>query len=359
MWIAELRGLVSEPGSGWRIEWREAHSRVLGVNALPEAVWLDSTHDALTVLRKHEEAQRVIALAVLTAAQQPALQPWVVKNAPKMLALEPVWPRLLAVVAWIKAHPRSGLYLRQVSVPGVAGIDSKFIEKHRSVLAELLDLVLPEEAIDARHSGVLGFAASYGFRAKPLRVRFRLLDPAWAWLAPGSDQDITLTQAAFAALDDWLGEGHLRVFITENEVNFLAFPDAPRSVVVFGAGYGFDNLLEATWLQRCPVYYWGDIDTHGFAILDQLRALLPHAQSLLMDAATLMAHQPQWGEEPQPVAHDLPRLTPQERALYDDLRHNRPRAKLRLEQERVDFQHVQRALLGLPKHEAARRLVAK
>ena len=98
----------------------------------------------------------------------------------------------------------------------------------------------------------------------------------------------------------------------------------------------------------CSIYYCGDIDTHGFAILDQLRAQLSHVQSLLMDRATLLAHASQWGEEPQPLLRDLPRLTDEERALFDELRDNRLRARLRLEQERIGFGWLQQALAALP-----------
>ena len=31
-----------------------------------------------------------------------------------------------------------------------------------------------------------------------------------------------------------------RVFITENEINFLAFPRMKEAIVIFGAGYGWD-----------------------------------------------------------------------------------------------------------------------
>jgi hypothetical protein len=144
-----------------------------------------------------------------------------------------------------------------------------------------------------------------------------------------------------------------RVFITENEINFLAFPPMADSLLVFGAGYGFDALAAAPWLQACAVHYWGDIDTHGFAILDQLRAHLPQAQSLLMDHETLWAHTEQWGHEPTPVLRDLPRLTAKEQALFDDLRHRRLGAAagthaVRLEQERIGFGWVQQALAALP-----------
>ena len=138
-----------------------------------------------------------------------------------------------------------------------------------------------------------------------------------------------------------------RVFITENEVNFLAFPPVPHSMVIFGAGYGFEVLAGARWLQQREIYYWGDIDTHGFAILDQLRAQLPHVKSLLMDKATLLAHASQWGDEPQPLLRDLPRLTVEEHALFDELRDNRLRVGVRLEQERIGFGWLQQALTEL------------
>jgi len=41
--------------------------------------------------------------------------------------------------------------------------------------------------------------------------------------------------------------------------------------------------------------YWGYIDTHGFAIISQLRALFPAVNSFLMDHKPLFAHKPHWG----------------------------------------------------------------
>ena len=79
-------------------------------------------------------------------------------------------------------------------------------------------------------------------------------------------------------------------FYVENEIAFLAFPPVMSSIVIFGAGYGFRDLGRSAWIARCSVTYWGDIDTHGFAILDQLRDYFGHAKSFLMDSSTLMAH---------------------------------------------------------------------
>jgi hypothetical protein len=118
--------------------------------------------------------------------------------------------------------------------------------------------------------------------------------------------DITLDAGSFAALR----LPARRVFITENEANFLAFPPAAEAIVVFGAGYGWEPLARAKWLHRCQLHYWG--------------------------------------EEPEPARHVLARLTPEEVAVYDDLRFDRRQPRLRLEQERVGFGWLCDRLACLP-----------
>jgi len=324
-----------------RTELDAEQARILGTNLVPDEVWVDTLDDALALIGKGRDARHFGAIVALTQKRQPAALSWVARHPLKALEVAGHWPLLLDTVAWICTHPRPGVYLRQIDVPGV---HTKLIEANRTVLAEILDLSLAGEAIDARYAGVAQFCRRYGFRDKPARVRFRVLDPRRALLAPGTDQDITVNADAFARLDLPVE----RVFVTENEINFLAFPPLVESLVVFGAGYGFDNLTRATWLQRCAVRYWGDIDTHGFAILDELRELLPHAQSFLMDRETLLQHASLWVDEPQPLRRDLPRLRPAEQALFDDLRHDRIRPALRLEQERIGFRWVETALARLP-----------
>jgi hypothetical protein len=247
---------------------------------------------------------------------------------------------LLAIVAWLKVRPRPGIYLRQVDIPGV---HSKFIEEHRSVLSELLDIALPCEAIDSTAFGVSQFARRYGFLEKPVCIRLRVLDRAHALLPEINEQDISLDANSFARLNSKI----TRVFITENEINFLAFPEVKNSLILFGAGYGFNMLRKATWLSHCQIYYWGDIDTHGFAMLDQLRHQFRHTASFLMDRATLLAFETHWGTEAKPTLRDLLYLTSEEQALYDDLRDNRLRSNLRLEQEHIGFEWVKAALAKL------------
>ena len=150
------------------------------------------------------------------------------------------WDRLLAVLDWFVANPRLGLYMRQLDIPGV---DTKFIEARRGILAELLDAVLPEQAVDRSAVGVAQFNRRYGLRTEPPAIRFRFLDPE---LYIQGMSDIVVPPEQFAGLRPPVE----RVFITENRINGLAFPDVPRSLVVFGLGYGLDRLADIDWLHH-------------------------------------------------------------------------------------------------------------
>jgi hypothetical protein len=119
-----------------------------------------------------------------------------------------------------------------------------------------------------------------------------------------TEQDVTLDAASFARLNPDVQ----RIFVTENEINFLAFPPVKNSMVVFGAGYGFEMLANASWLSHRRIHYWGDIDTHGFAILDQLRSQFEHVESFLMNRETLLAFASQWDWEEKQTVRDLPGL---------------------------------------------------
>ncbi|WP_429207336.1 DUF3322 domain-containing protein [Massilia sp. UYP11] len=57
-----------------------------------------------------------------------------------------------------------GIYLRQVDIPGV---DTKFIEARKRLIAELLDQVLPAESIDAGAVGARQLETRYGLLGKP------------------------------------------------------------------------------------------------------------------------------------------------------------------------------------------------
>ncbi len=338
-WVGELEaGSREARGFGYTIEWQEVRHRVHGRNRLPVRVVVPTRTDALRLIGRQQAAERFDALADATLARFPALAEWLQRHPLKALEQADDWDRVLAVVDAFRAHPRPGIYRRQLEIPGV---DTKFIEARRGLLSELLEAVLPRQAIDRSATGVRGFDRRFGLREEPDRIRFRVLD---AELAIGGLTDLTIPVEQFAGLDLPVE----RVFVTENKINGLAFPDVPRAIVIMGLGYGLDRLAAIPWLPADDLLYWGDIDTHGFSILDRLRHHFPGARSLLMDRETLQAHRRLWTREGrnQRFEGELDRLTEDEWRLFDDLRQDRLGERVRLEQERVGFGWLRARLAG-------------
>jgi hypothetical protein len=173
-------------------------------------------------------------------------------------------------------------------------------------------------------------------------VRFRLLS--------GDGDGVRLGRCQFTELSVRAGEftavppGITTVYVVENETTYLAFPAIAGAMAILGGGYAVSTLAPLAWLADADLVYWGDIDTHGFAILNRLRQRFPRTRSILMDRATLLAHQSQWVTEGTPTTAPLELLREEEAALYRDLAENTLGRSVRLEQERVRFSAIQQAL---------------
>lgn len=311
-----------------RVEYKRVGGRHIGTNEIPCRAWLDGYDQAWALLGTRDEVRRLTELAELTKAECPLLLPWLVTSPVRVLRLADDWARLMATVRWIDQHRRPGIYLRQVDVPGV---DTKFIEAHKAVLSQLLDLQLDPARVDPEEAD---FEGRYGFARKPGYVRFRSAAPTVGYT------ELAVRAAEFAARPP----SAQRVFVIENEITYLAFPLPPDAIVIFGGGYAAEALESLTWLAGLDVVYWGDLDTHGFAILNRLRRRFPHVRSMLMDRATLLAHESQWVTEPSPTTAVLEQLTAEELACYQDLGSGVYGPAVRLEQERVSFSALERAL---------------
>ncbi|HEU5386719.1 MAG TPA: DUF2220 domain-containing protein [Streptosporangiaceae bacterium] len=200
------------------------------------------------------------------------------------------------------------------------------------MLTQLLDLQLDPARID---SAAPDFAGRFGFRRKPEYVRFRRLGRRFPYT------EMTVRADEFTVAP----EGVTRAYILENEVTYLAFPLTADAIALFGDGYAVSVLARLSWLATLDLTYWGDLDTHGFAILNRLRSRFPHARSILMDRETLLAHQSQWVTEKTPTKAALDLLTQAEQDLYQDLVGGTFGRAVRLEQERVSFASLEHVLV--------------
>ncbi len=264
-WIAALEA-GSRGGTRYALRYAPIGGRLIGRNELPSRAIVDSYEQAIALLGVGDKVRSYKTVLSVVVAES-AVSAWVAAYPLRALEVADSWPTVMSAYYWLQAARDSGRYLREITAPGV---DTKFVERHRLLLAQLLDVP----------SSASGFLGALGLRAKPETLRLRP-DPSLGVATGLSDLTARVDELATLSVSVRLA------VVIENEITFLSVPVPRDGVVLWGKGFEVDRVGSMPWLAHADVAYWGDLDTHGFAILNQLRAWLPQTRSLLMDRETL------------------------------------------------------------------------
>ena len=235
--------------------------------------------------------------------------------------------RYLNICRWLFDHYPADCYIREIPVEGV---DTKWLERRRSAVARVVCAKrgIPYNLVD--------FFKSCGFKELPQTVRV-LHGQIFVTGLP-SDEMVQLTP-------NTLNQGEPKaVVIVENIQTGLSI-DVPSSIpVLMGLGFALDVLSKIRWLQRVPLYYFGDLDVHGLLILSNLRQLFPQTQSFLMSESTLIKWKHLSVKDPTERLTISPsQLTESEMHLFKILQKD----YLRLEQERIPLSEINEVLQGI------------
>ena len=238
--------------------------------------------------------------------------------------------QVLEAAAWLAAHPGGRMRPRQMPLRGV---DSKWFARHRSLVSALhtvltggrvLEILDPEDRVRIRILGSGSVADMSGVVGGDA-----VTVDGTAALAGLTDLAAPLEQIAGLPLRPRL------VLVSENLESMLALPGWDGVIAVHGSGYAVSVLERVEWLRDVPILYWGDLDSHGFAILHRLRRHLPQVTSVLMDEQTLVDHRDLWVREEKPHRGEFDTLTGQEKRA---LARVRAEGDARLEQERIPWE---------------------
>ena len=340
-WISELVAESKEKtGAGYRVEFTPVSHRQLGNQKLPQRVIIETSDDLLSICGTGQDFESFRRLYSATEKVLPSLLPFIHSHPLVIISHMNDWERILSVCVFLLDNPKPGIYIRQITVPGV---DTKFIERNKRIIAQLTIFLKPEIYGDSPvELAGSGFEKRLGLLYDEPLIRFRILDPV---LYINSLSDLTLTVSEFQALNIPAE----KIFITENKINGLSFPGVKSAIVIFGLGYGVKILESIEWLKNLSVFYWGDIDTHGFSILSAVRSFLPQCRSILMDEGTLLSHRDSWVEESESKRFkcELPGLSGAEQELFENLKSNRFGRNIRLEQELISYKALLEALKTL------------
>jgi hypothetical protein len=321
-------------GSGI-LQWQERRWPNLGAQRLPGRLLLDSAEDVAAWLGETSRWRAARDRFSRLSSRWPLLTGSLARHF-EMLAEYPDldFERLESLLVWLSTHLMSNLYPRQLPI---AGLDSKWLESRRGLVTDLV------AALRGMNPTAMDFHRICGLRPMPNLIRLRLLDPVLRERVGGLG-DITAPVEEIAKLTLSVQ----CVYIVENLQTGLAFDELPGAVILMGMGYAVDQLAHLKWLGDLRCIYWGDIDTHGLAILNRARAYLPGLKSLLMDEQTLLRHNALWVEEKQQHPADvLPNLTADEQSVYCGLKQHRWGFNVRLEQERIAWSEAWNSVLSI------------
>jgi len=230
---------------------------------------------------------------------------------------------------------------RPLRALSVGGIDTKFFERHRTLMTQFLDVLFDGEVDD------LGLETFLG--ALDDTDHWLLVVPLKRGLLPFRQQRIRTKELMEATLPG------SRVLIVENESSLYQLPQVLDTVAILGAGLNL-GWLAAQGFDGKQLAYWGDLDTWGLQMLATARGFRPELQALLMTRDIFDAHAALSAvAEPSPAAESPPiGLTTAESVLY---RHLRSLERGRLEQEFLPADQVSDALATWSTHDKLPPLV--
>ena len=248
---------------------------------------------------------------------------------------EHFWSDICLCADWLNKNQNSNLYIREIPL----SVHTKFIENNKKVIHSLTEKAELE----------LSFEETFGLKTKPYFVRFRSLsDNIILPFAEICLNDCQLSIADFSKLDkDFLAQIE-NIFIIENEMVYLTFPKVQNSICIWGQGYKV-NILNVGWFNTKKLFYFGDLDEHGFNILSTYRRYYPQIKSFCMDISVLNEYSQFIAEGKVLDNSKIPEnLSTLEKECFMFLRDAKNK-KNGLEQERIHINYIKKKLQQLYK----------
>ncbi|MCG8749141.1 Wadjet anti-phage system protein JetD domain-containing protein [Tenacibaculum finnmarkense] len=331
----ELKELIlsskEKKGFGYSINYNKRKTKILGTQSLPSSIYFETKHDFEKYLNIQKEVNQFKIDYQNILKHFPELLFWIEKYPNKVIDNSEKWSDILKVCEYFKANPKPNLFIRELPIT----LHTKFIEGNRTILKELLDIIINPFINKDKTKFEKRFNLKY---SEPL-IRFKILDLKISKHYFSGINDISIPINQFNAIN----LNFEKVIIVENKTNLhtiaLTLPEMEKTMVIFGSGFKIENLKNATWLDKIEILYWGDLDVQGFEILSQMRNYFPKTKSFLMDETTFDKFFENDNGTLSNVNISL-NLTEKEMIIYKKIKRN----NWRLEQEKIPLGYVKKEM---------------
>lgn len=314
-------------GFGYSVKSESVRTKLHGTQDIPNTIVFETLSDYLKFIDKNVEFDRFVEQSELILQAYPQLKSCLIKKPDIVIENFGKWNDLLTVCNWFaKSFEPNKYYIRELPI----SVHSKFIEENKPTLRIILDELIPDKICQDEQDFEKHF---YLKHAQPT-IRFRFLDPKSQNIGY-SDNSVPVDQFASSLIDCKC------VFIIENLMNFLTFPQIESSIVIWGKGFAIECLKQVKWLADKEIFYWSDLDIQGFQMLAQLRSYFQQTCSFLMNMEILKYYHEFWVNGTSANIKELNLLNIDEQLVFLFLKEN----NIRLEQERIHQSLVIKTLM--------------
>ena len=323
----------NKTGESYTLELETRNTRNNANQTEIKSIYFETEKDYLSFIGKTLEVKRF--LAAINIIQTELIETKITSKEWPLLHITDLtnvyeknfWEDIILCVKWLNENKNSNLYIREIPLP----VHTKFIENNKTLISSLL----------ISENKELSFEELFGIKTKPFLARVRSLCEN-VQLKVGS---ITVSELSIP-LEDFknLDKSNLltdveNIFIVENEMVYLTFPKVENSICIWGHGFTSAQFSKCKWLQKFKLFYFGDLDEHGYLILSNFRSHFPQTISFCMDIETLEKYSEFRVKGKTLSGNAVPEhLTKEELSVFNML-HNSD-GKDRLEQEKISVEYI-------------------
>lgn len=316
-----------------------------GKQTIITKILFENENDYISFINKRkdfellEKVSEVLLNNLHTSFTKPDIKDWIVKHYEKIISAkiegstDSYWNNICLCANWFYQNPDSNLYLRTIPLQ----VHSKFIENNQALIHSLCS--------NEKITKINSFNKQHGLLEKPDFIRFRFLEKIKITdgFTPNEMQlsSEDFKNLSFASFVDSIQN----VFIIENEMVYLTFPAIKNSICIWGHGFSAGDFNKFEWLKKYKLFYFGDLDEHGYQILSIFRKHFPNTKSFCMDMNTLNEFDI-FRVKGESVKGGIPdNLTADELKVFTELTSDKEHN--RLEQERISQQWIKNVVLKI------------
>ena len=336
----DLQSLIAKSknktGSGYALELETVQSRRNGEQTFISRILFETKDDFLSFINENKSYKRFYNAIELVKESHllstEKICEWS-KSHLNDLQSEPesshYWSDICLCAEWLNKNQESKLYIREIPLP----VHTKFIEQNSKLIQSLTE----------KSDSAVSFEDTFGLKTKPCSVRFRSISEKVS--LPFSTTNLSECQIPikdFECLDKEFSDQIKNIFIVENEMVYLTFPKVPNSICIWGHGYTVNSLNNVKWFNSKRIYYFGDLDEHGFDILSSYRRFYPDIQSFCMEKSDWNKHLQYAVVGKKLESSRIPEnLIAEENEVFQIIRIS---TQNRIEQERISVSYIQEKL---------------